>query len=241
MTLSARLTRIEEICGHTFSDHQLLRSAITHPSAVEGQPVDASYERLEFLGDSILGSVVAVALYEAYPDFDEGKLTRLKVSLVSGMTLSEVGQELGIDECIIFGASETGTGARGLHSALENVYEALVGALYLDGGWEAAEAFITRTLKPHLATERAEHPSNPKSFLQECVQRDHMEPPAYKLIGSSGPAHEPTFTAVALVDGARRGRGSGSSKKEAEAAAALDALERMGYTHNGVILKRKQG
>ena len=241
MTLSARLTRIEEICGHTFSDHQLLRSAITHPSAVEGQPVDASYERLEFLGDSILGSVVAVALYEAYPDFDEGKLTRLKVSLVSGMTLSEVGQELGIDECIIFGASETGTGARELHSALENVYEALVGALYLDGGWEAAEAFITRTLKPHLATERAEHPSNPKSFLQECVQRDHMEPPAYKLVGSSGPAHEPTFTAVALVDGVRRGRGSGSSKKEAEAAAALDALERMGYTHNGVILKRKQG
>lgn len=241
MTLSARLARVEEICGHTFSDHRLLRSAITHPSAVEGQPVDASYERLEFLGDSILGSVVAVALFEAYPDFDEGKLTRLKVSLVSGMTLSEVGQELGIDECIIFGASETGTGARGLHSALENVYEALVGALYLDGGWDAAEAFITRTLKPHLATERAEHPTNPKSFLQECVQRDRMDPPAYKLVDSSGPAHEPTFTAVTLVDGVRRGRGTGSSKKEAEAAAALDALERMGYTHNGVILKRKQG
>ena len=126
-------------------------------------------------------------------------------------------------------ASETGTGARGMHSALENVYEALVGALYLDGGWDVAEAFISRTLKPHLATERAEHPTNPKSYLQECVQRDHHEPPAYKLVGSSGPAHEPTFTAVALVDGIRCGRGSGSSKKEAEAAAALDALERMGY------------
>ncbi len=241
MTLSARLTRIEEICGHEFSDHKLLRSAITHPSAVEGQPVDASYERLEFLGDSILGSVVAVSLYRTYPNFDEGKLTRLKVSLVSGMTLSEVGQELGIDECIIFGASETGTGARGMHSALENVYEALVGALYIDGGWDAAEQFILRTLKPHLATERAEHPTNPKSFLQECVQRDHSEPPAYKLVDSSGPAHEPTFTAVTLVDGVRVGRGTGSSKKEAEAAAALDALERMGYTHNGVILQRKLG
>lgn len=241
MTLSARLARIEEICGHEFSDHKLLRSAITHPSAVEGEPVDASYERLEFLGDSILGSVVALALFKTYPDFDEGKLTRLKVSLVSGMTLSQVGQELGIDECIIFGASETGTGARGMHSALENVYEALVGALYLDGGWEAAEAFIMRTLKPHLATERAEHPTNPKSFLQECVQRDRMDPPSYKLVGSSGPAHEPTFTAVTIVDGVRRGRGTGSSKKEAEAAAALDALERMGYTHNGVILQRKLG
>lgn len=241
MTLSAKLARAEEICGHTFSDHKLLRSAITHPSAVEGEPVDASYERLEFLGDSILGSIVALSLYKTYPTFDEGKLTRLKVSLVSGMTLSEVGQELGIGECIIFGASETGTGARGMHSALENVYESLVGALYLDGGWDVAADFIHRTLKPHLATERAEHPTNPKSFLQECVQRDHMEPPSYKTVDSSGPAHEPTFTAVTIVDGVRRGRGKGSSKKEAEAAAALDALERMGYTHNGVILKRKLG
>ncbi len=241
MSIGQKLTRAQEICGHEFSDKSLLQSAITHPSAVEGQPVSASYERLEFLGDSILGSIVALALFKTYPGFDEGKLTRLKVSLVSGATLSEVGLELGIDSCIIFGPSETGTGARGMHSALENVYEALVGALYIDGGWEAAEAFIMRTLKPHLATERAEHPSNPKSFLQECVQGDRMEPPSYKLIDTSGPAHEPTFTAVALVDGVRRGRGTGSSKKEAEAAAALDALERMGYTHNGVILKKKLG
>ena len=239
MALSDKLSRAEAICGHEFSDHSLLRSAITHPSAVEGQPVSASYERLEFLGDSILGSIVALSLFRSYPQFAEGKLTRLKVSLVSGMTLSDVGLELGIDKCIIFGSSEMGTGARGLHSALENVYESLVGALYLDAGWDAAEAFVLRTLKPHLATERAEHPTNPKSYLQECVQRDHMEAPAYKLVDTTGPAHEPTFTAVTLVDGVRRGRGSGSSKKEAEAAAALDALERMGYTHNGVILKRK--
>lgn len=239
MSLSDKLARAEQICGHEFSDRVLLRSALTHPSAVEGEPVDASYERLEFLGDSILGAVVADSLYRSYPTFDEGKLTRLKVSLVSGMTLSDVGRELGIDACIVFGSSEMGTGARGMHSALENVYEALVGALYLDGGWDVAAAFIARTLKPHLATERAEHPTNPKSFLQECVQRDRMEAPAYKLVDSSGPAHEPTFTAVAIVDGVRRGRGTGSSKKEAEAAAALDALERMGYTHNGVILKRK--
>lgn len=76
-----------------------------------------------------------------------------------------------------------------------------IGALYLDGGWDVAEAFITRTLKPHLADERAEHPSNPKSYLQECVQSDRMDPPAYKVIGEDGPAHQPTFTAVALVDG----------------------------------------
>ena len=216
-SIAEKMNRAEAICDHTFSDRDLLRSAITHPSAVEGQPVSASYERLEFLGDSILGSIVALALFKAYPNFDEGKLTRLKVSLVSGATLSDVGLELGIDKCIVFGA------------------------MYLDGGWDVAEAFISRTLKPHLATERAEHPSNPKSFLQECVQGDRFDPPAYKLVDTSGPAHAPTFTAVALVDGIRRGRGTGSSKKEAEAAAALDALERMGYTHNGVILKKKLG
>ena len=236
MSIREKLERAQEICGRAFNDTSLLRSAITHPSAVEGEPVSASYERLEFLGDSILGSVVALSLFKTYGDFDEGKLTRLKVSLVSGATLSDVGRELGIDQVIILGASEQGTGARGMHSALENVYEALVGALYLDGGWEAAE-----TLKPHLATERAEHPSNPKSFLQECVQSDHMEAPSYKVVGEDGPAHEPTFTAVALVGGVRRGRGTGSSKKEAEAAAALDALDRMGYTTNGVILKKKLG
>lgn len=241
MSIREKLAAAEAICGHAFSDTQLLRSAITHPSAVEGEPVWASYERLEFLGDSILGAVVACALFESYPDFDEGKLTRLKVSLISGSTLSETGLELGIDRIIIFGASEQGTGARGMHSALENVYEALVGALYLDAGWTAAEEFILRTLKPHLAAERAEHPSNPKSFLQECVQSDHMEAPSYKVVGEDGPAHQPTFTAVAIVDGVRRGRGTGCSKKEAEAAAALDALERMGYTTNGVILKKKLG
>lgn len=241
MSISEKLAAAEAICGHVFADKKLLRSAITHPSAVEGEPVSASYERLEFLGDSILGSIVALTLFRTYGDLDEGKLTRLKVSLVSGATLSEVGQELGIDQVIILGASEQGTGARGMHSALENVYESLVGALYLDGGWEAAEAFIMRTLKPHLAADRAEHPSNPKSFLQECVQSDRMDPPSYKVVGEDGPAHLPTFTAVAIVDGVRQGRGTGSSKKEAEAAAALDALERMGYTTNGVILKKKLG
>ena len=114
-----------------------------------------------------------------------------------------------------------------------------MGALYLDAGWDVAAEFIHRTLKPHLASERAEHPANPKSFLQECVQADGHEPPAYKLVGSEGPAHAPTFTAVVLIDGIRQGRGTGSSKKEAEGAAALEALDRMGYTTNGVILNKK--
>lgn len=234
MAVSKRIARAEEICGHTFDDRVLLRSAITHPSAVEGEPVSACYERLEFLGDSILGAVVSLALYEAYPDLDEGELTNLKVSLISGETLSQVGEEIGIDTIIIFGPSETGTGARGMHSALENVYESLVGALYLDGGWDVAQAFILRTLKPHMAADPVGHPQhNPKSYLQECVQADHMETPSYKVVDVSGPAHDPTFTAVAIIDGVRQGRGTGSSKKEAETAAAADALVRLGYVEDG--------
>ena len=241
MPISEKLARAERICGYEFTDKTLLRRALTHPSAVEGEPVGSSYERLEFLGDSILGAIVARALFEAYPHLDEGRLTRLKVSLVAGSTLSEVGEELGIAPCIFFGASESGTGARGLHSALENVYESLVGALFLDGGWDVAEAFILRTLQPHLAADRAERPENPKSFLQECVQSDGLPSPAYKLVGTEGPAHAPTFTAVVLIDGARQGRGVGSSKKEAEAEAARDALERLGYTKDGAIPRPTAG
>ncbi len=236
-----KLARAQDILEYRFENPSILLSAITHPSATEGKPVKFSYERLEFLGDSILGAVVANEAFHAYPELDEGGLTRIKVALVSGSSLASVAEKLGFADVIVFGSSETGTGARGLHSALENVYEALVGALYLDGGWDVAEAFVTRTLKPHLAADRAEHPTNPKSYLQECVQGDHGDPPVYKLVDTSGPAHEPTFTAVVLVGGVRSGRGSGSSKKEAEAAAALDALERLGYTTGGVVLKKKLG
>ena len=229
MALSERLTCAQEILGHEFNNKVLLRAALTHPSAVEGQPVSASYERLEFLGDSILGAVVARSLFESYPEFDEGKLTRLKVSLVSGATLSEVSHELGIDDIIIFGASETGTGARGLHSALENVYESIVGALYLDAGFDVTHDFVLRTLEPHMSPELARKPISPKSRIQEVVQRDMHCAPEYKLLGEEGPAHDPTFTSVVMVDGRRVGKGQGSSKKSSESAAAADALVRMGY------------
>ena len=150
MKVRDRVARIEEICGHHFDNKDLITSAITHPSAVEGQPVSASYERLEFLGDSILGAMVATDLFERFPAMDEGKLTRMKISLVSGKTLSVVAGDLGIGELIIFGESEKGTGSRGMHSALENVYEAVVGALYLDAGFEKTHAFVQRTLAPHV-------------------------------------------------------------------------------------------
>lgn len=219
----------EDIIGHHFADGTLIEAALTHPSAVEGKPVTASYERLEFLGDSILGSIVALDLYQMNPTSDEGALTRLKISLVSGKTLSAAADELGLGPCITFGESEKGTAGRGMTSALENVYEAIVGALYLDGGFACAQEFVTRTLRPYYSKANALHPFSPKSRLQEFAQRELRCAPEYKLVGEEGPAHSPTFTSVVLLEGRRVGRGSGSSKKEAESEAALDALQRMGW------------
>ena len=222
-----RIEHIERICNHTFANRELITAAITHPSAVEHLPVSASYERLEFLGDSILGAIVATDLFERFRDMDEGKLTRLKISLVSGKTLSRVSEELGIGECIVFGESEKGTGARGLHAALENVYESVVGALYLDGGYDVTHEFVSRTLGPHMVPELAERPVSPKSRLQEITQREMRCAPEYRLEGEQGPAHSPTFTSVVIVEGCRVGRGMGSSKKEAESVAAADAIARL--------------
>lgn len=229
MKLHRRVAAIEEILGYHFVNRDLIVSAITHPSAVEGKPVSASYERLEFLGDSILGAMVATDLFEMFPQMDEGELTRLKISLVSGETLSHVADELGVGPLILFGDSERGTGARGMHSALENVYESIVGALYLDAGFEKTHEFIHSTLAPYMTPATALKPLSPKSRLQEVTQRDLRVAPEYKLVGEEGPAHKPTFTSVVLVDGKRVGRGSGSTKKESESRAAESALVTLGY------------
>lgn len=229
MKLHARVQEIERICDHEFRNKELVVSAITHPSAAEGRPVSASYERLEFLGDAVLGAIVALHVFERYPGMAEGELSTLKTTLISGEVLSRISQELGVAPLLTLGQSEKGTQARGMHKALEDVYEALVGALYLDGGREAAEAFVTRTLLRYVRPELAKRAVNPKSSLQEVVQRDFRCGPVYKLVGEEGPAHTPTFTSVVLVEGRRVGRGKGSNKKESEAAAAMDALRRLGY------------
>lgn len=229
MKLYARVREVERICDHEFSNKDLAISAITHRSAAEGLPVSASYERLEFLGDSVLGSIVATSLFERFPRMDEGGLTRIKTALIAGKTLAEVADGLGVGPLIRFGESELGTGTRGMRKALEDVYEALVGALYVDAGSSKAVEFVERTLMPRMSADLAKKPLSYKSQLQEVAQRDLRAGPTYKLVSEEGPAHTPTFTSVALVKGRRVGRGSGHSKKDSENAAALDALRNMGY------------
>lgn len=222
-----KLNLAEAAIGRAFADQQLLLSAITHPSATEGKSVKFSYERLEFLGDSILGAIVASEAFHRYPNLDEGGLTRIKVSLVSGTSLSKTADDLGFADIIVFGSSETGTGRRGLHSALENVYEAVVAALYLDGGIEAAQEFVGRTLIPQMSIELAKEPENPKSALQEKLQVDGITP-TYKLIETQGPPHDRTFISQVYAGDHALAQGSGRTKKEAESQAAKSTLARLG-------------
>ena len=220
---------VQAIVGYKFHDHDLVEAALTHPSAIEGKVVEGTYERLEFLGDSILGAIVAAELYRRFPGQSEGALSLLKTSIVSGETLSAVAGKLGLGKLIAFGDSELGSDSRGMHSALENVFEAIVGALYLDGGAPAAHAFVMRELGPLMTLDAPQRLAPPKSRLQEICQGERHSTVEYKLVGQEGPAHRPTFTSVVLINGARKGRGTGSSKKESESNAARDALARMGY------------
>lgn len=223
---TGRLELAERITGHTFADRELLKRALTHPSACEERDPSCYYERLEFLGDSVVGFLIAEEVYHRFPLMPEGGMTRIKVSVVAGSVLSAVAAELGLADCLFLGESEIGTGKRGLSSALENAFEALSAALYLDAGIDAAREWVGRTLGPRISAEVAASPESPKSHLQEILQATGSAP-VYRIVEVDGPPHNRLFTAVAEVDANPIGSGSGRSKKEAEAAAAADALSRL--------------
>ena len=221
-----RVELAESILKHKFADQDLVLRALTHPSAVEERDPQAYYERLEFLGDSIVGFLIAEELYRRFPLMDEGGLTRIRVSVVSRTALGKVAADLGLAEALVVGESERGTGGRGLKSALGNAYEALVAALYLDAGMAAARKWVLATLGPLISEDVAASLENPKSELQERLQA-RGKTPAYRLTSQDGPPHARTFTVEVEVGGKVMGVGSGHTKKEAEAAAAAAAIERL--------------
>lgn len=233
LTEEERLAAAERIVGHRFGDRCLLAAALRHPSAAENLSHADSYERLEFLGDAVLGAVVAVEAYRRYPKMSEGQLTELKIALVSGKMLADMSERLGVRELIEFGDAERGTGDRGVRKALEDVFEALVGATFIDGGIDAARRFVLEQLGPHMTPEQIKKSVNPKTRLQSITQsggRGSKVTPTYRLVGMTGPAHARVFTSVALVENDVIGRGEGSSKKESESAAAADAIARIEAT-----------
>ncbi|MGB4592262.1 MAG: ribonuclease III [Coriobacteriia bacterium] len=225
MDASARIERAEAALGHVFGDRSLVESALTHPSYTAEVPGSPSYERLEFLGDSVLGLVVAERLYRAYPGAAEGILTRRKIAAVSGDRLALVAGELGLADLVSFGRGEARSGDRGRASLLENVFEALIGAVYLDAGLDAARDVVSRLLSSVLDLEDIAAEDDPKSRLQEYTQARGAGLPEYRVAHSSGPPHAPEFKVEVLLGGRIMGAGTGRSKKEAEKAAASAALE----------------
>ena len=216
----------EDILDHKFSDRSLLRTALTHPSYLDEVVEGESYERLEFLGDAVISLVIAEQAYRTHPELPEGDLTRLKIAAVSGSMLTAVAEELGLADALFLGSSERAAGERGRASALENAFEALVGALYLDGGFEAARTFVGRVLGPVVADAKTLLEAHPKSALQELVQASGRQV-IYHIIDTEGPPHARMFTASVEVDGVALGEGRGSSKREAQMRAAEEALLRL--------------
>lgn len=222
---------IEEALGLSFKNKELLKLAFVHSSYINENPgvLPESNERLEYLGDAILGLAVAHELYRRYPTKQEGDLTNLRSALVRGDTLAEVAQSLHLGEYLVMGVGEDAGGGRERRSNLAAVFEALVGALLEDRGYEAAEVFVLKVLARQLdSVEELGKGKNAKSALQELLQGKGMLPPTYQVVEMTGKDHTRTFTSQVLVNGKVMGKGTGSRKALSEqeaAAAALQALE----------------
>lgn len=217
-----RLAACESRIGYTFKNKPLLYAALTHASGAETRL--ASNERLEFLGDAILGAVVCEMLFHRFPEYLEGDLTKIKSVVVSRKTCTKISQELGIQEWLILGKGMTTT-PKVPPSVLADVFESLVAGIYLDGGNAAVRRFIKRHVGPEIALAvNGQSGSNYKSLLQQLAQREHGTTPTYQLLDEKGPDHSKCFMIAAQVGPARYPAAWGCNKKEAEQRAARNAL-----------------
>ena len=208
--------------GHDPRDRSLFERALTHSSRGPDH-----YERLEFLGDRVLGLTMATWLYELFPDEPEGKMSRRYNVLVSGETCAEVAREIGVRDRMLLGKQAREDGACDSENVLGDMTESLIGALYLDGGLDAAIAFI-RSAWADRVNEEDSVPKHPKSALQEWAAANEKKPPAYELADRSGPPHAPRFVVEVRIKGVGEARAEGSTKQEAETEAARALLEKIG-------------
>jgi len=218
---------LEERIGYKFRNSLLLAEALTHPSlGHETQRYHFDNQRLEFLGDAVLQLVITEYLFRHFGGEAEGQLTKLRSRLVSRETLKMHAAALDLGRDLLMGRGEEASGGRERTSTLADAFEALIGAIYLDGGLEAAKKFVLVQARPDLE-EVAEEPVdiNPKGHLQELLQSISPRSPVYELVSQSGPEHEKTFVVQAVWEGIVLGQGSGRSKKQAETTAALDAMK----------------
>ena len=217
------------VLGFQFRDPSLFQLALTHRSYCNEHGLDAahSYERLEFLGDAVLQLITSDHLYRRFPDADEGRLTKDRVSLVRREALAGAASRLRLGEYLRVGRGVEASGDRNQDKVLADVFEAVVAAVYLDQGLEAARRFVKRHLAQELAEIALSGPplDNPKSRLQELLQEQGRPTPSYRVAGRKGPDHDPVFTVEAVIGGEVIGAGRGRKKSDAERAAASDALQ----------------
>ena len=220
--LPALQTRLQ----YQFENPALLRLALTHPSvAHEGDRTSQHNQRLEFLGDAVLGLVLTRELYEKFPDVSEGPLTKARAQMINRRTLADQARRIELQNYLIMSRGEEANCGRGRASALADGFEALIGAIFLDGGFGAAQAFVLRSFHEAFG-ELTSIPTldNPKGELQEILQAASPDSPQYEVVCVTGPEHDRVFECVVRHDGQELGRGSGKSKKAAESEAALAAL-----------------
>ncbi len=223
--MSSNVRQLESITGHEFADKSLARMALTHRSS---GPVHN--ERLEFLGDAILGFTVAEMLFSRFPEASEGELSRMRSAMVNRDTLAAVARQLKLGELLVLGPGELNSGGRQRASILSNAVEAVIGAIYLDAGLEACRSMVLRLLEDHVPDPRSTRTGkDAKTQLQEVLQAEGAEVPVYKVVSVSGEAHQQTFAvSCSLSLLAQETQGTGSSRRNAEQQAALAALKLLG-------------
>ena len=225
----ANLDELERHLGYAFKDRSLLQLALTHPSVThESQGALFHNQRLEFLGDSVLGLVLTTELYRRFSDLGEGPLTKARAHLVNRRSLATHARELGLGPYLILSHGEEVSGGRARPSSLADAFEALLGAVFIDGGFQAAEEVILGCFRSTLG-ELREIPNleNPKGELQEYLQAQSADAPRYELSSVSGPDHDRLFECRVIHAGVELGRGTGKSKKAAESQAASEALKKL--------------
>jgi ribonuclease-3 len=223
--LKADFTELQKKLMVKFNDMNLLKQAFTHASYVnEHRPMPEDNERLEFLGDAVLELAVSEFLYEHFRDYSEGEMTRLRASIVCEPSLVKYAQTLQFGQYVLLGKGEERAGGRERPALLADVFEAFVGALYLDQGLSPVKRFLQQVMFPDITVEDKPRFTDFKTQLQEYIQQRAMSPLEYRIVEERGPAHDREFVAEVWMDEQRLGGGMGRSKKEAEQKAASEAL-----------------
>jgi len=224
--------RAQELLGYTFKDPSLLLESLTHASVADTRL--KSNERMEFLGDAVLDLIICEELYRMFPDYLEGELTKIKSAVVSRKTCGEISNETGLTGLLITGKGITGSGLSLPNSLAAAVYESVVAAMYLDGGFEVVKQYVLRTMRPKIQEiTRTTHQQNYKAILQQHVQKSLGAAPLYELLDEKGPDHSKCFEVCVSIDGKRFPSAWGPNKKMAEQKAALLALRELGVMQQG--------